>query len=167
MSGFPCARDGTRHHYNSSEYQLEDDMDNAMNELWRAQQDAAKRATEGWLELLQPGAKRAPQAPEPVTADSPARLPDTGSTAEDTPDDATDGEIVLQDSAPEPAVLEALQAIRAIQNLGDGQRDFAEHMTHWADLQRDLADSMTAWAKQQREYADALDRLLAPFSHRS
>jgi hypothetical protein len=72
-----------------------------------------------------------------------------------------------QEVVVEPAPSGPLGVIEAIQNLGNGQRDFAEHMTHWAELQRDLADSMTAWASQQREYADALDRLLGPFSARA
>jgi hypothetical protein len=146
---------------------MEERMDNAMNELWRAQQKAATRATEGWLELLQPGAKRTTQAPAPATSDDPTQVPADGNpTADMPPADTTDSETAPEATAPEPAVLQALQAMRAIQNLGDGQRDFAEHMTHWAELQRDLADSMTAWARQQRDYADALDRLLAPFSPR-
>jgi hypothetical protein len=37
------------------------DIDNAMNELWRAQQNAATRVAEGWLGLLQPGADGAPE----------------------------------------------------------------------------------------------------------
>jgi hypothetical protein len=142
-------------------------MNNPMNELWRAQQEAATRAAEGWLELLQPQAKQAPKNPASTTADNATQTPtDSIANTEDTAR-ADDSVIAPEVSAPEPAVLEALQAIRTIQNLGDGQRDFAEHMTHWAELQRDLADSMTAWAKQQREYADALDRLLAPFSPRA
>jgi hypothetical protein len=145
-------------------------MDNSMNELWRAQQQAATRAAEGWLGLLQPGASRAPQAPTPSTPDDETQASTGGGTSaedtsgEDTTEDLTDTDITHEAAGPESAALEAIQAIRAIQNLGDGQRDFAEHMTHWAELQHDLADSMTAWAKQQRDYADALDRLLAPFS---
>ena len=153
-------------------------MDNAMNELWRAQQDAATRAAEGWLELLQAGAKRAPQTLVPAGVDNPTEGPTGGDTptenrhedpsATDLAPEITTPEITTPEvTARESAALEVLQAIRAIQNLGDVQRDFAEHMTHWAELQRDLADSMTAWATQQREYADALDRLLAPFSPRT
>lgn len=179
-------------------------MNNPMNEMWRAQQDAATRVTEGWLGLLQPGAQTAtPPTPDDRT---PASTGDTG--AEDTraeearpedtaaedasADDASADDTAAEDfgtediggeevteqateqtvdsddppevAGPESAALEAIQAIRAIQNLGDGQRDFAEHMIRWAELQRDLADSVTAWATQQREYADAVDRLLAPFS---
>jgi hypothetical protein len=156
-------------------------MDNAMNELWRAQQNAATRAAEGWLGLLQPGANRAPQTPVPPTADDQTQAPTNSDT---TPEDTTPEEITPEDTTPEDTTPEdtpdsdttpkltgpepaPLQGIQAIQNLVDGQRDFAEHMTRWAELQRDLADSMTAWASQQREYADALDRLLAPFSPRA
>jgi hypothetical protein len=159
-------------------------MDNAMNELWRAQQNAATRAAEGWLELLQPGAKRAPHTPvPPAGVDDPTEAPAGSDTpTENTHEDPTANDLAPEVTAPEvtapevtapevtareSAALEVLQAIRAIQNLGDVQRDFAEHMTHWAELQRDLADSMTAWATQQRDYADALDRLLAPFSPRA
>jgi hypothetical protein len=148
------------------------EMDNPMNEMLRAQQEAATRAAEGWLKLLQPGVTRAPHTPPRPAGDNRTQVStssDTTSedTREETADEATDSDITPEVAAPETAVLEALQAIRAIQNLGDGQRDFAEHMTHWAELQRDLADSMTAWASQQRKYADALDRLLAPFSPRT
>ena len=135
-------------------------MDNAMNALWRAQQDAAARAADGWLGLMQPGADRASQTPDPpVAAADQAEATDSGTREASSPEDTT------------PEVVDAgpslLQVIEAVQNLGNGQRDFAEHMTRWAELQRDLADSMTAWASQQREYADALDRLLAPFSPRA
>jgi len=95
-------------------------MDNAMNALWRAQQDAATRAAEGWLGLLQPGANQAADQPEaPTDSDTPDVL-----TPEDTAPEAVD-------VGPSP-----LQVIEAIQNLGNGQRDFAEHMTRWAELQR-------------------------------
>jgi hypothetical protein len=143
-------------------------MDNAMNEMWRAQRDAATRLTEGWRELLQPGADRAPQAPAPAADDQRQAPTDNDNTPEETtPEDTPASDTTLEVSDPEPAPLQAIQAIQAIRNLGDGQRDFAEHMTRWAELQRDLADSMTAWASQQRNYADALDRLLAPFSPRA
>jgi hypothetical protein len=135
-------------------------MDNAMNALWRAQQDAATRATEGWLGLLQPGTNQAPQDPAPpATADDQRPAPTDGDA---TPEVATPEDTIPEVVDVEPAPL--LQVIEAIQNLGNGQRDFAEHMTRWAELQRDLADSMTAWASQQREYADALERLLGPIS---
>jgi hypothetical protein len=137
-------------------------MDNAMNALWRAQQDAATRAAEGWLGLLQPGANQAPQVPAtPATADDQREAPiDSDTTSEVAAPEDTTPEVVGVEPAP-------LQVIEAIQNLGNGQRDFAEHMTRWAELQRDLADSMTAWASQQREYADALERLLGPISPRA
>jgi|SRR5690348_15424348 hypothetical protein len=41
--------------------------------------------------------------------------------------------------------------------------DFADQVTHWAELQRDLVDNMGSWAARQREYADNLDCMLAPF----
>jgi hypothetical protein len=144
-------------------------MDNAMNELWRAQQDAATRAAEGWLGLLQPGAGRAPHTPAPPTAaDDQTQAPtDSDTPAEDASEDTTPEVTTDSDTTPEVAGPAPLEAIEAIRNLGHGQRDFAEHMTRWAELQRDLADSMTAWASQQREYADTQDRLLAPFSPRA
>jgi len=40
-------------------------MGNAMNEPWRAQQDAATRFTESWRDLLRPPADRAPRTPAP------------------------------------------------------------------------------------------------------
>jgi hypothetical protein len=130
-------------------------MDNAMNALWRAQQDAATRAAEGWLGLLQPGADQAPQtaAPRAAADDQEQAPPDSDTFHELAPDDTT------QEVGVEPAPLELIEAI---QNLGNGQREFAEHMTRWAELQRDLADTMTAWASRQGEYADALERLLGP-----
>jgi hypothetical protein len=134
-------------------------MNNPMNDLWRAQQDAATRFTDSWRELLQPATERAPQTPTPPAEDD--RTPEPGDTD---PEDATDSDTTHEITGPEPGSLQASEAIQAIQNLSDGQRDFAEHITRWAELQRDLADSMTAWASQQREYADALDRLLAPLS---
>jgi hypothetical protein len=132
-------------------------MDNAMNEMWRAQQNAAARVTEGWLGLRQPGAN-------PTLKDQ-AQAPTGGDTgAEDTTEDTADSDTTPEVAGAESVSLQVMQAIREIQNLGQGQRDFAEHMTHWAELQHDLADSMTAWAKQQRDYADTLDRLFARFS---
>ncbi|MDT0349988.1 hypothetical protein [Pseudonocardia charpentierae] len=131
-------------------------MDNAMNALWRAQQDAATRAAEGWLGLLQPGTDQAPQTPAaPATADDQDQAP---------PDSDTSDEVAApDDTSPEVGVEPApLEVIEAIRNLGNGQREFAEHMTRWAELQRDLADTMTAWASRQGEYADALERLLGP-----
>ena len=131
-------------------------MDNAMNALWRAQQDAATRAAEGWLGLLQPGADQAPQTPAPPSAaDDQEQAPQESGTSDEpaAPDDT------IQEVGVEPAPREVIEAI---QNLGNGQREFAEHMTRWAELQRDLADTMTAWASRQGEYADALERLLGP-----
>jgi hypothetical protein len=139
-------------------------MDNAMNALWRAQQEAATRAAEGWLGLLQPGANQAPQTQAPPVA---ANAQDPPTDSDTTPEVATSEDITPEVVAVEPAPPGPLQAIEAIQNLSNGQRDFAEHMTRWAELQRDLADSMTAWASQQREYADALERLLGPSSPRA
>jgi hypothetical protein len=134
-------------------------MDNAMNALWRAQQDAAARAAEGWLGLLQPGTNQAPEPPTAAAADQP-----------DAPTDSDIPDVVTPEgTAPEAVDVRPspLQVIEAIQNLGNGQRDFAEHMTHWAELQRDLADNMTAWASRQRECADELERLLTSFSPRA
>jgi hypothetical protein len=63
-----------------------------------------------------------------------------------------------------PAVSRtAAAALRPLRELVDNQREFADHMTRWAELQRELADNVAAWAAQQRQYADALDALLAPF----
>jgi hypothetical protein len=134
-------------------------MDNAMNALWRAQQDAATRAAEGWLGLLQPGANQAPEPPDAAAADQPEAPTDSDTPEVVTPEDTTP-EVI--DVGPSP-----LQVIEAIQNLGNGQRDFAEHMTRWAELQRDLADNLTAWASRQRECADELERLLTSFSPRA
>ena len=131
-------------------------MDNAMNELWRAQQDAATRLTESWRTLLQPAADRAAQPPTPPEADDPAQEPvdvDAGYTIESD----TSGEV----AEAGPSALEVIQAIQA---LSQGQRDFAHHMTRWAELQHGLADSLTAWATRQRDYADALDGILTTFS---
>jgi hypothetical protein len=118
-------------------------MDGSMESVWRAQQEAAARFSQGWRELLEstagqtPGAGASPGLPDPLQ--------------------------VLTRSAADYAAA-ALQPLR---DLANGQRDFAEHMTRWADLQRDLADNMGSWAARQREYADNLDRMLAPFSPRS
>jgi hypothetical protein len=60
----------------------------------------------------------------------------------------------------------AATALQPLRDLADGQRDFADQMTRWAELQRDLADNMGSWAARQREYADNLDRMLAPFPPR-
>jgi hypothetical protein len=141
------------------------DMDNAMNELWRAQQDAATRLTESWRTLLQPAADGTARPPAPAQTDDPTQqLVDTDpgeTTDSDTTDSDTTGEVTEPEPEPEPSALDAFQAIHA---LRDGQRDLAQHMTRWAELQRDLADTTTAWASRQRDHADALDRVLAPFS---
>jgi hypothetical protein len=120
------------------------DMGNPMNDLWRAQQDAATRMAEGWSTLLQPAADRTARPP------APSEITD-GDTVEE----------VVEEVEPGPSAADALEAIQA---LGDGQRDFAGHMARWAEQQRDLADAMTAWAGRQRDAADALDRVLAAFS---
>jgi hypothetical protein len=60
-------------------------MDNAVNEMWRAQHNAATRVAEGWLGLLQPGANRAPHTPTPSTSDDQTQTSASGDTsAEDT-----------------------------------------------------------------------------------
>ena len=114
-------------------------MDGPGGSVWRAQQEAAARFSEGWRALLESAAGQttgtgaAPGLPDPLQ--------------------------VLTRSAAEYAAV-ALQPLR---DLAGGQRDFADQMTRWAELQRDLADNMGSWAAQQREYADNLDRMLAPF----
>ena len=77
--------------------------------------------------------------------------------------------VTPEDTAPKVIDVgpSPLRVIGAIQNLGNRQRDFAEHMTRWAELQRDLADNMTAWASRQCECADELERLLTSFSPRT
>jgi hypothetical protein len=49
--------------------------------------------------------------------------------------------VTPENTAPEAVDVgsSSRQVIEAIQNLGNGQRDFVEHMTRWAELQRDLA----------------------------
>lgn len=131
-------------------------MTDPMTGLWRAQQDAATRMTEGWRALLQPSADRAAGPPAPPEAADPPQQP-----VDTDPADDTAGDTPAEVSEPEPSVLDAFQAIQA---LSDGQRDFAQHMARWAELQRDLADTMASWASRQRDYADSLDRTLAPFS---
>ena len=116
-------------------------MDGPAESIWRAQQEAAARFSEGWRALLesaagQTGAGASPRLPDPLQ--------------------------VLTRSAADYAAV-ALQPLR---DLADGQRDFANQMTRWAELQRDLADNMGSWAARQREYADNLDRMLAPFAPR-
>jgi hypothetical protein len=113
-------------------------MDGPVESVWRAQQEAAARFSEGWRALLEStsgrtGAGTSPGLPDPLQ--------------------------VLTRSAADYAAV-ALQPLR---DLVSGQRDFADQMTRWAELQRDLADNMGSWAAQQREYADNLERMLAPF----
>lgn len=133
-------------------------MDNAMNEMWKAQQDAATRLTESWRTLLQPAAAGTARPPAPAEADDPTQqLVDTE------PEDTTASDINGETSEPQPE-FSAVDAFQAFQALRGGQRDFAEHLTRWAELQRDLADTTTALASRQRDYADALDRILGPFS---
>jgi hypothetical protein len=136
-------------------------MNNPMTDLWRAQQDAAARMTESWSTLLQPTADRTSAdaedtAREPADTD-PVDLVDSDATNIDHSDEVAEPEPEPEHQF-EPAALSAIQAIAV---LGDGQRDFAQHMTRWAEHQRELADAMTAWASRQRDYADALDRVLA------
>lgn len=122
-------------------------MGNSMNDLWRAQQDAATRMAESWSTLLQPAADRTARPP------APSEITD-GDTVEEVVEEVVEVE-------PGPSAADAIEAIQA---LGNGQRDFAGHMARWAEQQRDLADVMTAWAGRQRDSADALDRVLAAFS---
>jgi hypothetical protein len=137
-------------------------MTDPMNELWRAQQDAATRLTESWRTLLQPAAGRTTQAPLPPEADEPApQLGDTEPADISDSDSGTTDDVIEPEPEPEFSAVDALQAIQA---LRDGQRELAQDMTRWAELHRDLADATTAWASRQRDQADALDRLLAPFS---
>ena len=140
------------------------DMSNPMNELWRAQQEAAARMTQSWGSLLQPAADRTVETPAPSEVDDATpELVDTRPEDTDTDSDEQIAEPEAEpkpEPEPEPAVLNAIQAIQA---LSEGQREFAEHMTGWAQQQRDVADALTAWASRQRDYADALDRVLASF----
>jgi hypothetical protein len=102
---------------------------------------------------------RRPAPPAAAAADQPEAPTDSDTPDVVTPEDTTP-EVI--DVGPSP-----LHVIEAIQNLGNGQSDFAEHMTRWAELQRDLADTMTTWASRQRECADGLERLLTSFSPRA
>lgn len=130
-------------------------MNNPMNDLWKAQQDAATRFTDSWRTLLPTADDSTARSSRPPESDDrPAEIVENvGNT--------TAVEPAHEVIEPEP---EAPDFFRAIQALGDGQRDFADHMTRWAEQQRELADSMTVWADRQRECADALNRVLAPFS---
>ena len=117
-------------------------MDGPVGSVWRAQQEAAARFSENWRALLESTAGQT-----------------KGSGASP---DSSDPLQVLTRSAADYAGV-ALQPLR---DLADGQRDFADQMTRWAELQRDLADNMGSWAARQREYADNIDRMLAPFAPR-
>jgi hypothetical protein len=117
-------------------------MDGSMEGVWRTQTEAAARFTEVWRELLEGSAGGA-----------------SGSPASQLVQDHL---AAITRSAADYAAV----ALGPIRDLVEGQRDFADRMTRWAELQRDLADNMASWAAQQREYADALDRLLAPFTPR-
>jgi len=44
----------------------------------------------------------------------------------------------------------AAAALPPLRDLADGQRDFADQVTHWAELQRDLVDNMCSWAARVR-----------------
>ena len=114
-------------------------MDGSMEGVWRTQAEAAARFTQLWRELLESSAGGT-----------------TGSPASRLVQDQMDA---LTRSAADYAAV----ALGPIRDLVEGQREFADRMTRWAELQRDLADNMASWAAQQREYADALDRILAPF----
>ena len=118
-------------------------MDGSIEGVWRTQAEAAARFTQVWRELLESSAGGAPE-----TAAS--RL-------------VQDQLDALKRSAADYAAV----ALGPIRDLVEGQREFADRMTRWAELQRDLAENMASWAAQQREYADALDHLLAPFTPRS
>ena len=117
-------------------------MTSPIESALQAQREAAARFTDVWRELLQ------------STADQPTR-----------PQAAQGLEGQLQKLTRSAADYAAV-ALQPIRDLVQGQRDFADHMTRWAELQRDMADNMASWAAQQREYADTLDTLLAPFTPR-
>ena len=114
-------------------------MDGAMDEALRAQRDAATRLTQLWADLLESGTRSASQ---PLVAAS---------------SDAMNAMI-------RGAAEYATAAVQPIRDLIQGQRDFADQVSRWADMQREIAENMAAWAARQREYVDALDRLLPPFS---
>ncbi len=118
-------------------------MDGSIEGLWRTQSEAATRFTQIWRELLESSAGAA-----------------SGSAVSRLVQDQVDA---LTRSAADYAAV----ALGPIRDLVEGQREFADRMTRWAELQRDLAENMASWAAQQREYADALDRLLAPLAPRS
>ena len=118
-------------------------MDGPMEGVWRTQREAAERFMEVWRDLL-----------ESSTGGSTGSLASRGVQAQ-------------LDAVTRSAAEYAAVALQPLRDLVEGQREFADRMTRWAELQRDLADGMASWADQQREYADTLDRLLAPFSPRS
>jgi phytoene dehydrogenase-like protein len=118
-------------------------VDGPIEDVWRAQREAAARFTEIWRELLR-------------TSAGPATSPGAAAGVED-----------LVQALTRSAADFAAAAFQPVRDLVDGQREFAEQMTRWAELQRDLADNMASWAARQREYADALDRMLSPFLPRS
>ena len=115
-------------------------MDDAMGKMWQAQNQAAARFTELWTDLVTSTAAAA-----------------GGSGAAQSMQEQLQA---LNRSAADYAAV-TLQPFR---DLVEGQREFADQMTRWAELQRDLADNMGAWAAQQQAYADRLDRMLAPFA---
>ena len=112
-------------------------MDGPVESVWRAQQEAAARFSEGWRALLESAAGRttgagaSPGLPDPLQ--------------------------VLTRSAADYAAV-ALQPLR---DLADGQRDFADQMTRSADCSATATQVVGGAA---RLYADNLDRMLAPFS---
>jgi hypothetical protein len=114
-------------------------MDGAMDEAWRAQRDAATRLTQLWADLLESGTRSASQ---PLVA--------AGSDA--------------MNAMIRGAAEYATAAVQPVRDLIQGQRDFADQVSRWADMQREIAENMSSWAARQREYVDALDRLLPPFS---
>jgi hypothetical protein len=115
-------------------------MDGPMEGIWQTQREAAAHFTQVWRELLESSAG--------ATRGSPASQ-------------------VFQDqmdAVTRSATQYAAVALKPLRELVEGQREFADQMTRWAELQRDLADNMATWAAQQRDYVDTLDRLLAPFT---
>ena len=95
----------------------ENSMDGPVGSVWRRSR-RRHPFSEGWRALLEStagqttGAGTSPGLPDPLQ--------------------------VLTRSAADYAAA-ALQPLR---DLADGQRDFANQMTRWAELQRDLADNM-------------------------
>jgi hypothetical protein len=85
-------------------------MDGPTESVWRAQQEAAARFADGWRALLESTAGRT------TGAGASAGLPDPLQ--------------VLTRSAADYAAV----AIQPLRDLADGQRDFADQMTRWAEL---------------------------------